>query len=83
MDYHTIAPTYFCTGNRFPIELRAIEDSRETFRNPPVPTKKHFFVTRCPRGGDIAHELGNVAHVTAGVQRKIQRTTFSFFLRGK
>ena len=64
MDDRSIASMYFCTGNRFPIELRAIEHSKPHFRNLlGHPGKNPFYFTPCTRGGDIADELENVAHV--------------------
>ena len=64
MDNRTIAPTYFFTGDRFPIELRAIEHSRARFRNFLARRKSGLdFFARSPRGGDIARQLGDAAHM--------------------
>ena len=65
MDHRTIAPTYFCTGNRFPIELEAIEDSRASFQNFLRHSENFRFFYTVWNRGDIADELENVAHMEA------------------
>ena len=68
MDDRSIASMYFCTGNRYPIELRAIEHSRARFRNFLARRKSVIdLFARSPREGDIAHELENAAHMPLGL----------------
>ena len=77
MDHRTIAPTYFCTGNRFPSELRAIEDSRTRFRNFLAP-RKNFqdFLTPSTRGAISLTSLE--MWLTCSAQHKNKRCTALF-----